>query len=365
MSKKDRKPRFGAAVGGRADAHSSSGRAVGSVVSKEEARRLMPPPPPPPPPLAPAPYDPVLAALESLVASRPVLPSQAEYLAPYAQAEAAARAGHAASLPQIADAYVRLRAALETGQQAYNQRAAELQAASAAQGQAGQQQVAALQQQAIRDLQTQGGGQPALGSLTSGAQAQAGANEAALRLQQEQAAQLARQQQQSMQGQFADRRVQADVAEQRARDFAQMSLNQLLQQIGVKRADASMRYSQAAYEAQRAGLNDQLRVAEYKKSQQVDPLEEMERQIKEVTLRQQYDELRRVPQVESYLSTKEQAFPMATEWLRDAFEGNDFDVRKVVQAIRQAKDSKGVVRYNGKRLDAKVLEQWAREAARG
>lgn len=187
--------------------------------------------------------DPMEAVYRQLLGSL-VAPDKGAFLAPYDRAEQATQAAYDAAIPRIEDAYGQLRGRLDnqlgqatsTLQQGQQNRAAQMQM--------GQDQVAALQAQALRDLQTQAGGQgAALGSLTGAAQAQAGANQATLELMKQQEAQSASQRQASLEGQFADRTAGADTLQTAAKDQAAQNLNAILNQIGLQRSNAEMEYA--------------------------------------------------------------------------------------------------------------------------
>lgn len=185
--------------------------------------------------------DGVVAALQRVLAGIPGAPDRGAYFAPFGEARGRAQEAYDAAGPQITDAYNALRTKIGTGNADTQAQLAAAQAQQAQLAGAGADQVRGLQAQAFADLQ-RNAGDPSLGSLTSAAQAQAGANDASLRLQASQGQQLASGLQNSAAAQGADRLSAANTMETASKDNARANLSQILNAIGMQEMDAQGKY---------------------------------------------------------------------------------------------------------------------------
>lgn len=318
----------------------------------------------------------LVAVLEQALASLPQAPSLQQVLAPIAAQfgamEGRVNQSHQAALPAIANAYLALRNSLGQSQQTFDAEAARVAQASQGQMQQAQGEVSNLQSQVLRDLQTQGGGMPALGSLTAAAQAEANNNVATMKLGAEQARARDAALRQTMLAQYQDRNMAANQGETSARTLADTNKNRLLNELTAKRMQAEMQ-AQAQYDEMVNSLAEKrsalgIDIAKAKSAGRMSPLEQAEYQLRGAEHQLKAREMSRdlgdpIPAV---VRRYDQRHPnsAAVDFFMSLGDAKDAgEAIKVIDA-KAAENGGKFIKHRGKRLDPNTLKSWVREAAR-
>lgn len=292
-------------------------------------------------------------------------PDRNAYVAPFDAAAQRAQSAHAQALPQIAAGYDRLRTELAGHQAGVDQGAAQAQQTMAAQQAANRTNIAAMAAPVLAQLQA-AGGTAALGSLTGALQAQVGTGQAQLAQQGAAQTQLSQNLQQAGTQSHNSRVADSQLAQQSAVSSAGNNLNQVLNALEQRKAQALQQYAADAQRHGSAVANARMQAME-RDAEANDPMRQMEMELKRADLEDRYmdleerrsggatgDQNRYSTQVADWHNRISQSNSTSYKFLSELMAEGDTPLPALIGKINAAAKN-GKVRYGGKNLDARWL----------